>query len=100
MFFVACEAGWAVDINYTESKYSTTGELIGPQADSPWLNVVPWGFYRALRWSYDRYAFATGRDKKTGRPLKQFKIYVTENGCSAPNESSLPLKEALKDTFR
>jgi beta-glucosidase/6-phospho-beta-glucosidase/beta-galactosidase len=27
-------------------------------------------------------------------------IYITENGCDAPNEDSLPLAQALNDTFR
>ena len=27
-------------------------------------------------------------------------LYVTENGVDVPNESSLPLAEALNDTFR
>lgn len=94
------DRGWSVDINFTESRYSVTHALIGPQADSPWLNMVPWGFYRTLRWSHDRYAYAGGRNARTGEPIKPFKIYVTENGCDVPGESELPRKEALEDTFR
>lgn len=54
------------------------------------LTVVPWGFYKAIKWNHDRYAPHS----------KEFKIYITENGCDVPNESQLPLKEALQDDFR
>jgi hypothetical protein len=45
---------------------ATEGQLIGPQADSGWLYVVPWGFGKLLHWVADRY-------DNPG-------IYVTENG--------------------
>lgn len=35
-------------------------------------------------------------DKRYNHPP----IYVTENGCDVPNESQLPLDQALNDTFR
>jgi len=61
------------------------GVPIGKMADSDWLWVVPWGMRKLLNWVYDRY--------------KQ-DIIITENGVDVPNESSLPLQEALNDTFR
>ena len=121
---IAFEAGWSVDINFTESRFSASKALIGPQADSPWLNMVPWGFYRTLRWSHDRYANAgssmdtsvgtsvgvsskvTREGESTSQPnsgsnnKKPFKIYVTENGCDVPGESLLPRELALRDVFR
>ena len=35
-------------------------------------------------------------DQRYESPL----IYVTENGVSVPDESALPLKDALNDSFR
>jgi len=106
--YVAFEAGWSVDINFTESHFSATHALIGPQADSPWLNMVPWGFYRTLRWSHDRYAHAgasvgPSASQPSDSSVKKkplFKIYVTENGCDVPGESLLPRELALRDVFR
>ena len=60
--------------------------MIGPQADSEWLNVVPWGFGKLLVYIKERY----------GDP----EIYVTESGVDVPKESSLTLQEALQDDFR
>lgn len=82
--------GWSDDQHTRETKYSEYGFLIGPQAASPWLNVVPWGFYKMLKWNSER---ATVRGTKP-------RIFVTENGCDVPNESSMPLAEALQDSFR
>jgi len=82
--------GWADDQKNFESKFNLNGELIGPQAASPWLNVVPWGMYNVLKWSSDRYTIGGVR------PI----IYVTENGCDVPDESTLPLAKALDDSFR
>jgi len=62
------------------------GVLIGPPAASPWLYVVPYGIRRNLFWLQDRYG-----------PLE---FWITENGVDVPNESALPLHEALHDTFR
>jgi len=77
--------GW-----YEDQKMTTTatrdGKLIGPQADSTWLYVVPWGIHKMLHWVSARY----------GNPP----IYVTENGVSVPHENDLPLEQALHDQFR
>jgi len=62
------------------------GKFIGPAADSSWLYVVPWGIRRMLNWVNDRY--------------QDTEIYITENGVDVPKESSMPLQEALNDTFR
>jgi hypothetical protein len=88
-----------VDMNVTESKFSLAGTIIGPQGDSPWLNMVPWGFYKTLRWSHDRYAYAAGKTEH-GLPIKPFTIYVTENGCDVKDENKMNLAEALDDQFR
>lgn len=64
----------------------SNGKPIGVRADSEWLYVVPWGFRSLLNWVAERY----------GNPG----IFVTENGCDVPDESSLPLDKALKDDFR
>ena len=81
---------WGRDQRNVESKYSEFGLLIGPQGASPWLNKVPWGFYKVLKWNTKRYTVA-------GKPPV---LYVTENGCDVPGESTLPLPLALQDSFR
>jgi len=62
------------------------GVLIGPVADSSWLYVVPYGIRMNLFWLQDRYG--------------RLEFWITENGVDVPNESALPLNEALNDTFR
>eukprot|EP00884_Botryococcus_braunii_P006572 jgi/Botrbrau1/15916/Bobra.40_1s0097.2 len=62
------------------------GMAIGPQADSFWLYVVPWGLRATLSYIDQRY----------GHPP----IYITENGCDVPGESSIPFPDVLNDTFR
>jgi hypothetical protein len=59
---------------------------IGPQADSSWLLVVPWGIQRVLRHVAQTY----------GNPP----VYITENGVDVPGEDDMPLALALNDTFR
>ena len=94
--------GWDADQKNFESKYKPNGELIGPQADSVWLNMVPWGFYKLLKWVDSRYSksnlYTSGG--VGAKKSKEFIVYITENGCDAPGESQKPLVEALNDTFR
>jgi len=77
--------GWVEDQRVV-STYYRNGKAIGPQGDSPWLFVAPWGFYKLLHWV-----------KKTYSPKA---IIVTENGVDVPNENTMPIHKALKDTFR
>ena len=95
--------GWSDDQLTVESKYDTSCLLIGPQADSPWLNVVPWGFHRVVMWLHDRYAVEEVIVVSGGNTTSRFTgplIYITENGCDAPGESTMGIQEALNDTFR
>ncbi len=62
------------------------GFLIGKQADSEWLHVVPWGLKKLLLYIQDRY--------------DDPHIYITESGVDVPRESKLPLEKALRDDFR
>lgn len=78
--------GWFADQHVATTNKDISGQLIGPQGGSEWLNLVPWGFYKMLAWNSERY----------GNPP----IIVTENGCDILGESLLPLTEALNDTFR
>ena len=78
--------GWIADQCVIESKYDVMGNLIGPQADSTWLNVVPWGFNRVLMWTSERY-------NNPG-------ILVTENGVDVPGENQMNIDNLLNDTFR
>jgi len=74
------------DARLYETPTDVNGHLIGPYADSSWLNVYPKGFRDTINWF----------DKRYNRPL----MYVFENGVSCPGESNLPLEQALNDTFR
>ena len=38
--------GWLGDQGTVSSAYNVDGVLIGPQAQSPWLYVVPWGIHK------------------------------------------------------
>jgi len=62
------------------------GSLIGPQAASEWLHVVPEAIKMQLQYVHERY-------NPSG-------IIITENGCDVPNEQSMYLEQALNDTFR
>jgi beta-glucosidase len=62
------------------------GVPIGPRADSDWLYVVPWGIRKLLNYIHNTY--------------KAPWIMITENGVDVPNESSMPVAQALNDTFR
>eukprot|EP00873_Tetraselmis_striata_P014797 jgi/Tetstr1/435061/TSEL_024031.t1 len=57
-----------------------------PQADPPWLQLVPWGLRNQLVWIHDRY----------GGP----KILITENGCACPGEASWSAEAEKRDVFR
>jgi len=57
--------GWGDDQANTISNTDSNGNLIGPQAASAWLNVVPTGMYDLLKWLSARY----------GNPV----IMITEN---------------------
>lgn len=82
--------GWPEDQKNTDTINDMNGKIIGLQADSSWLNVVPWGFYNVLMWVTNRYTI------KGVKP----NIVVTENGCDVPNESTKPFPEILNDQFR
>jgi len=77
--------GWEYD-HHVQSSRDRDGILIGPRADSTWLYVVPWGIRKSLQYIKETY----------GNP----QIFITENGVSVPDESLLPLQQALNDSFR
>jgi len=77
---------WDNDHRNTASPYDVNGDLIGPFAESSWINVYPPGLRGLLNWASKRYNHPP--------------LYVFENGVSCPNESSLPIEQALNDTFR
>ena len=74
------------DDQRTEGSSYKNGVPIGPKAESDWLFVYPPGIRSMLNWIQKRY-----------NPQM---IYVTENGVDAPGESSMPISQALNDTFR
>ncbi|EFJ34023.1 hypothetical protein SELMODRAFT_167232 [Selaginella moellendorffii] len=62
------------------------GVLIGPQAGSKWLYVVPWGMEKLLKYIKARY-----------NPPE---IFITENGVDELNDPSISLEQALQDQLR
>ena len=77
---------WSSDPHTAMNAVNASGHRIGPQAESPWLNVYPEGIRGAINWVNSRY----------NQPL----IYIFENGVSVPGETKLPIQEALHDQFR
>lgn len=71
--------------NIELSWENVEGELIGPESGLYYMRPNAEGLRHLLKWIADNYG-----------P----KIYVVENGTSIKGESSLPLDEALEDTFR
>ncbi|KAI8904872.1 glycoside hydrolase superfamily [Gorgonomyces haynaldii] len=72
---------------YTSTQFTDkNGNQIGARAQSTWLYNVPWGFNKLLLYIKDRY--------------NSPEILVTENGFSCPNESSLPIDQAVHDKPR
>ena len=74
---------WSSDPHTSMNAVNASGHRIGPQAESPWLNVYPEGIRGAINWVDSRY----------NKPL----IYIFENGVSVPGETKLPIQEALHD---
>ena len=68
------------------SLFFFSGTLIGPQADSPWLYVVPWGIHKMLKWVAQRY----------GNPP----LFITENGISLSSFLVSLLLPLLPPLFR
>jgi beta-glucosidase len=64
---------WFTDSKTKGTKIGINGQLIGPQAESTWLNVYAPGMRGILKWI----------DKRYNSPL----IYVFENGVSVPKEN-------------
>jgi len=89
---------------YTTLTYYRNGVPIGERADSSsysfivklfyiayharlaWLYVVPWGMRKILNYVQQTYS-------------RNYNL-ITENGVDAPNESYLPIDQAINDTFR
>ncbi|OWM73473.1 hypothetical protein CDL15_Pgr026572 [Punica granatum] len=76
----------SVNASYLTDAPKRHGIPIGPQAASSWLFVYPKGIWNLLQ--YVKY--------KYGNPL----IYITENGISEFNNSTLPLEQQLADPMR
>ncbi|KAL4179171.1 hypothetical protein AMTRI_Chr13g85950 [Amborella trichopoda] len=65
-------------------EYSRDGKLIGPQANSYWLYMVPWGMYKAVTYIKENYKNPT--------------MILSENGMDYAANITLPA--ALHDTKR
>ncbi|XP_062202826.1 beta-glucosidase 38-like isoform X2 [Phragmites australis] len=65
-------------------SYERDGVPIGKKAYSDWLYVVPWGIYKAVMWTKEKF----------NNPV----IIIGENGIDQPGDETLP--GALYDTFR
>jgi len=65
------------DGRYVESATNINGEVIGPSAESSWLNVYPLGLRKLLNWIDKRYDHVP--------------IYIFENGVSVPGETQMAI---------
>ncbi|KAI3443432.1 hypothetical protein Pfo_000097 [Paulownia fortunei] len=70
----------------TEFFTERDGVLIGEQAGSEWLFIVPYGIYKLLVHTKNTY----------NDPI----IYITENGVNEKNNKSLSVTQARKDEYR
>ncbi|KAJ9174426.1 hypothetical protein P3X46_013070 [Hevea brasiliensis] len=77
---------YKTDSHVNETPYDYDGNLIGPQAYSPWFYIFPKGIRHLLNYTKDRY----------NDPV----IYITENGVDNLNNESEPIEKALQDEFR
>ena len=78
---------WSLDAGLSSTGVDDlSGQNIGLQGESPWLYNTPGGIYNMLHWISKRY----------NAP----EIYITENGCSEPHESTGVLPDVLDDRFR
>eukprot|EP00756_Hemistasia_phaeocysticola_P043712 Hpha_TRINITY_DN17289_c0_g1::TRINITY_DN17289_c0_g1_i1::g.17848::m.17848/K01188/E3.2.1.21; beta-glucosidase len=83
----AGKEGWSTDQrNNIAPINQVNSTAIGLPAASPWLWVVPYGLHNILTWVSKRYGYPP--------------VYVTENGCDVPGENTMPIDQALNDTFR
>jgi beta-glucosidase len=73
----------AADGSVWASPYNKSGSLIGPFAESQWLNVYPAGIRGLLNWVDKRY--------------NSTKTYIFENGVSVPHENDQPVNVAIHD---
>ncbi|KAL2481860.1 Beta-glucosidase 17 [Abeliophyllum distichum] len=76
---------YLTDSHY-EASYKRNGVLIGPQAASSWLHIVPWGIYKVMLFIQEKY----------NDPI----IYITENGVDELNDKTLSSTECLSDEIR
>ncbi|KAF2319377.1 hypothetical protein GH714_015314 [Hevea brasiliensis] len=77
---------YKTDSHVNVTAYDYDGNLIGPQAYSPWFYIFPKGIRRLLKYIKDTY----------DNPV----IYITENGVDNANNETQPISDALKDQFR
>ncbi|CAI9776933.1 unnamed protein product [Fraxinus pennsylvanica] len=74
----------------TDSHFVPSNErkkvLIGPQAGSDWLHIVPWGIQKLMEFMKEKYS----------NPV----IYITENGVDEVNDKTLTCTQALSDEMR
>lgn len=72
--------GWEIKL------VDVNGKRVGEQAESYWLNIVPWSLTSMLKYIHDRYDAP--------------EIWVMENGFSEKGESKRPYPARLQDPAR
>lgn len=72
--------------SHTVPSFERNKVLIGPQAGSEWLHIVPYGIYKLMLFMKETY----------NDPI----IYITENGVDEKNDKTLTCTQALSDEMR
>jgi beta-glucosidase len=76
--------GWTYDANSATTYYNNEGVIIGPETQSSWLHITPWGVNKLLLWIQNRYNYngsgsGIGIRDKFGNKRK-IPLMITENG--------------------
>ena len=108
--------GWTFDQHTLARSTTSAGFTLGAVAQSPWLQIVPWGAGECLKWIQNRYSRATPSNVGAGlrgagirifdnadigtRP-RVLDLFITENGVDIAHEDvTTPSEVATRDSRR
>lgn len=97
--------GWTYDQQTNTGYYNSEGIIIGPETQSSWLHITPWGVNKLLLWIQNRYSYdgcgsGIGIYTKFGYK-KKIPLIITENGMDIlGQEQTTTYDEAFNDNER